>query len=96
VDKNIYEDEALPRFQNPDDKSDYMPLVSQVKSKFYRTLPRSVNNKFVKIMEVFYSFNEIDLDDSIFQLAHWFAKTKFFMNVNSVRILEDKTSSYVD
>ena len=39
LDKRIYEHNAYPKFQDPNDKTNYFPMVSQTKSIMYKTLP---------------------------------------------------------
>ena len=62
----------------------------------YSSIPKPRNNNFLSLMEVLISYNEIELEDSIFQLSHYFAKVKEFVTVSSVRWYEDRKSQMVD
>ena len=91
----MYESTADKRFQNPKNKADYFPLTARVKSRMYSNLD-NLHDKFINIMEVMYGIDQIQFDDSLFQLVEITDREKSFINANSIRMVRDKKGTYVD
>ena len=92
VDKEIYQNSADHDFSIDGDESKYQPLSKVAKSLFYTNLHH--DKDFVNVMEIMLGMDTIIIDDSFISSLEVFKRNKNFINVNSNRMLKDKSGIY--